>query len=94
MTENSPKPRIIYTLDMARRIREIKSPVQGLVVDIKARPNYLALVIYEDQVMQYDETRRGDIMDYLRLMRALVMSYGTPCEIEGGRGVPKSFPNQ
>jgi hypothetical protein len=88
------KPRIIYTLDMAQKVRDVKAPVKGLIVDIKARPNYLALVIYESQVMQYDETRRGDIMDYLRLLRTLIMSYGTPCEIEGAKGAPKGVSHQ
>jgi len=75
--------KISYTVDMAKKIRGIKVPVKGLILDIRARPNYLALTVYESNVMEYNENQRMALMDYLLLVRELVMSYGTPCEIEG-----------
>jgi hypothetical protein len=75
--------KIAYTVDMAKKVREIKPPVKGLVLDVRARPNYLALTVYESNIMEYSETQRGAIMDYLLLVRKLIQSYGTPCEIEG-----------
>lgn len=75
--------KIKYTLEMAKKIREIKVPVKGLKLDIRARPNYLALTVYEENVMEYNETQRMALMDYLLLVRQLIMAYGTPCEIEG-----------
>jgi predicted methyltransferase len=68
---------------MAKKIRDIKVPVKGLILDIRARPNYLALTVYESNIMEYSETQRGALMDYLLLVRQLIQSYGTPCEIEG-----------
>ena len=75
--------KIKYTIDMAKKIRDIKVPVKGLKLDIRARPNYLALTVYESNIMEYNENQRMAIMDYLLLARKLIMSYGTPCEIEG-----------
>jgi predicted methyltransferase len=68
---------------MAKKIRDIKPPVKGLILDVRARPNYLALTVYESNIMEYNETQRMAIMDYLLLVRQVILSYGTPCEIEG-----------
>ena len=77
---------IKYTVEMAKKIREIKVPVKGLKMEIRARPNYLAITIFEDNVMEYNESQRMQLMEYLLLVRQLVMAYGTPCEIEGWAG--------
>ena len=75
--------KIRYTVDMAKKVREIKVPVKGLRLDVRARPNYLALTVYEDNVMEYNESQRMQLMEYLLLVRQLIISYGSPCEIEG-----------
>ena len=87
--------KIFYNVEMARKLREIKKPVKDLKLDVRARPNYLALTIYEENVMQYEIDKRVDIMDYLLLCRNLIMSYGVPCEIEGIKYVstPKGLSN-
>jgi len=68
---------------MAKKIRGIKVPVKNLILDVRARPNYLALTVYESNIMEYNETQRMAVMEYLLLVRKLIQSYGTPCEIEG-----------
>jgi len=68
---------------MAKKIREIRKPVKNLKMEVRARPNYLALTVFEEDVMQYEIDKRADIMEYLLLCRELIMSYGVPCEIEG-----------
>ena len=78
--------RIKYTVEMAKKIRGIKCPVKGLKMDIRARPNYLALTVYEDNIMEYSESQRWQIMEYLLLVRDLIISYGSPCELEGLAG--------
>lgn len=75
--------KIQYTVDMAKKIRGIKVPVKNLILDVRARPNYLALTVYESNIMEYNETQRMAVMEYLLLVRKLIQSYGTPCEIEG-----------
>ena len=68
---------------MAKSLRKIKMPVKDLKMDVRARPNYLALTVYEENVMEYNESQRMQLMEYLLQVRDLIMSYGTPCEIEG-----------
>ncbi len=78
--------KIKYTLKMAKDIRAIKVPVKNLKMDIRARPNYLALTVYEDNIMEMNESQRWQVMEYLLLVRDLIKAYGTPCEIEGLAG--------
>ena len=68
---------------MAKKIRGVKVPVKNLLLDIRARPNYLALTVYESNIMEYNENQRMAVMEYLLLVKNLIESYGTPCEIEG-----------
>ena len=70
---------------MARAIRKVKKPVKDLKLDIKLMPDWVALCIYEDNVMQYDIDKRADIMEYLVLCKNIIESYGTRCELEGVR---------
>jgi len=75
--------KIQYTVDMAKSVRKIKPPVKNLILDVRARPNYLALTVYESNIMEYSESDRMAIMEYLLQVRDLIISYGTPCELEG-----------
>jgi len=75
--------KIKYTAEMAKKIRNLKPPVKRLLLDVRARPNYLALTVYESNIMEYNESDRMAIMEYLLQVRQLILSYGTPCEIEG-----------
>lgn len=75
--------KIRYTVEMAKKVRDIKPPVKNLIMDIRARPNYLAITVYESNIMEMTESQRFQVMEYLLLIRNLIMSYGTPCEIEG-----------
>lgn len=75
--------KITYTVEMAKKLRELKPPVKNLILDVRARPNYLALTVYESNIMEYNESQRMQIMEYLLMCRQLIQSYGTPCELEG-----------
>lgn len=80
--------RIFYNQSMAKAVRELKPPVKDLQVDIMARPNYICIAVYEDNVMQYNLLKTEEIMAYLFTLRDLIKSYGTPCEIEGFKTRP------
>lgn len=75
--------RIRYDIDMAKAIRRIKKPVKGLVMDIRGLPDFLAVSVYEENIMEYNETQRMAIMEYLVTVREVIRSYGVPCEIQG-----------
>lgn len=81
--------RVLYNHQIARAIREVKCPVKDLQLDIMLRPNYLALVVYEDNVMQYNLSKTEEIMAYLFLLKDIVESFGGACEIEGFRTRPQ-----
>jgi hypothetical protein len=78
--------KIFYNIQMAKALREIKAPYKGLVVDVRARPDWLALVIFEDDIMEYEVDQRVNIMEYLLLMRKVIESFGVRCELEGIKG--------
>jgi len=80
--------KIFYNVAMAKAIRKVKMPVKDLKMDVRARPNYLALTVYEENIMQYEIDKRADIMEYLLLCRQLIESFGVRCEIEGIKYVP------
>jgi len=75
--------KIIYSLDMAQAVRRIKQPVKGLVMDIRGLPEFLAVAVYEENIMEYNDGQREAIMEYLIMVREVIRSYGVPCEIQG-----------
>jgi len=78
------KPKkIFYNLEMAKALRNLKLPYKGLIVDVRARPEWIALVVYEENVMSYNTHQQETIMEWLWMAKDLLESYGTRCEIEG-----------
>ena len=75
--------------DIAKAIRQLKSPVKKLTVDIVTHPDFLSLRVYENEVMEYEINQRADIMQYLLMMRDVVQAFGVRCEIDGGKNVPR-----
>lgn len=68
---------------MAKAIRDINPPYKGIKLDIRKRPNYIALVIHENNIMEFSEEQRVNIMEYLLKVRSMVQNFGVRCEIEG-----------
>ena len=73
---------------MAAAVRNIKPPVKGLVMDIKGMPNYLAVTVYEENIMEYSDSQREAIMEYLLMVRDVIASYGVRCEVMGVKYLP------
>lgn len=74
---------VFYTKEMAKSIRDIKPPFTGIKLDIRKRPNYIALMIHEDNIMEFSESKRMQVMEYLLQVRSMVQNFGVRCEIEG-----------
>jgi|LakMenE01Jun11ns_1017448.scaffolds.fasta_scaffold9633662_2 hypothetical protein len=74
---------VFYTKEMAKAIREVKAPYPGIKMDIRKRPNYIALTIHEDNIMEFSEEKRVNIMEYLLKVRSMIQNFGVRCEIEG-----------
>lgn len=71
-----------YTKEVARKVREIKPPypVHFSIVD---RGNFLSIMVYEKEIMEFDVDKRVLIMEYLLKVRDIIQSYGIRCELEG-----------
>lgn len=74
---------VFYTKEMAKAIRDIKAPYKGIVLDIRKRPNYIAITIHEDNIMEFSQEQRMNIMEYLLQVRTMIQNFGVRCEIEG-----------
>jgi len=75
--------KIFYNVQMAKALRELKPPYKGIILDVRARPEWIALVVYEENIMSYNVHQQENIMEWLWMARDLIASYGTRCEIEG-----------
>lgn len=73
----------LYTKEMAKAIRQVKAPYKGIVVDIRQRPNYIAVVVHEKNIMEFSQEQRMNIMEYLLQIRAMIQNFGVRSEIEG-----------
>lgn len=76
---------VFYTKEMAKAVRQIKAPYKNIKLDIMRRPNYIALVIHENNIMEFEQEQRMNIMEYLLKVRAMIQNFGVRCEIEGIR---------
>ena len=76
---------VFYTKEMAKAIRQIKPPYKNIKLDIMRRPNYIALLIHENNIMEFEQEQRMNIMEYLLKVRAMIQNFGVRCEIEGMR---------
>lgn len=74
---------VFYTKEMAKAIREIKPPYKGVVIDIRKRPNYIAIVAHENNIMEFSQEKRMGIMEWLLQIRTMIQNFGVRCEIEG-----------
>jgi hypothetical protein len=75
--------KIFYNVEMAKALRNIKPPYKGIIMDVRARPEWIALVVYEENIMSFNTHQQESIMQWLWMCRDLLNSYGTRCEIEG-----------
>jgi hypothetical protein len=81
-----PNKPVFYTKEMAQKVREIKQPVPGLQMDIVKFPDFLAIRLYEGNFMQYGDSQRLKIIDYIEMVKKIIESYGVRVELEGAKG--------
>lgn len=78
-----PNKPVFYNDEMKKRVREIKKPVNNLMMDIVMYPEFLALRLYEDNFIQYVGIQKEMVIDYVSKVKKLIESYGVRCELEG-----------
>ena len=73
----------LYTKDVAKAIRELKQPVKGVKFDIIDRINFVTIRLREEDFMQYSDSQRVLVIDYLMQVQKMIQSFGIRCEFEG-----------
>jgi hypothetical protein len=81
-----PNKPVFYSKEMAQKIRDLHKPAPGLQMDISRRPEFLTIVLYEDNFKQYDGSLKMRIIDYVEMVKKIIESYGVRCELEGRPG--------
>jgi len=74
--------------DMRKAVHQIKVPYKGLIVDFVDMDKYIALRVYENQIMAMSDQQQLGTMEYLQLVRTTIESYGVTCHFEGAKGDP------
>ena len=84
-----PDKPVFYTKEMARKLRELRTPTHDLQMDIVEYPEFLAIRLYEDNFSQYDGSVKMRVIDYVEMVKKIIESYGVRCELEGKPGERK-----
>lgn len=78
-----------YTKDMLIAVRSVKPPYPGLAIDFVEFPSYLAIRIYENQIMALPEGHKVSVLEYLHKLRQLLISMGADkVYFDGAKGDP------
>lgn len=81
-----------YTNEMRKAVQLLKPPYRGLIIDIVEFPDYLAIRVYENQIMSMSVAQQVSVMEYLQLLRTTIEAYGVTCHFDGAAGdPPRSF---
>lgn len=78
-----PNKPVFYTKEMSSKIRDLRKPVPDLMLDIVQYPEFLAVRLYEDNFVQYEGSKKEQVIDYVGKVKKLIESYGVRCELEG-----------
>ena len=54
-----------------------------LLMDVAMYPDFLALRLYEDNFLQFDGSKKEEVIGYVSKVKKLIESYGVRCELEG-----------
>lgn len=84
-----------YDANVAKAWRAIKKPFKFTVdVQVYDQPQhetlkyFVQLVVYSDEIHEFNENQRLQIMEYLVLCQSMIESYGIKCFLGGIEGSP------
>lgn len=78
-----------FTKDMIVALKTLKAPYPGLAFDLVEYPAYLAIRIYENQIMALPDGHQVSVLEYLHQMRNTLLSLGAEkVFFEGIKGDP------
>lgn len=70
------------------KILKDNKPPYNIVVDLVEMPNFIALRVYENEVMSLSNEKQMIVMEYLIKLKGIVEQFGYTCDIQGSRGDP------
>lgn len=79
--------RLKYDITMAKAMRSIPKPLK-FTVDIVEHKEYTEIRVYENDLMQFNDSKRVQAMDYLNKVDILLKSFGLKSFIGGCHGDP------
>jgi len=79
----------MLTVDpLVYKVLKENKPPYNIVVDIVKMPKYLALRVYENEVMSLSQEKQMIIMEYLFKLKKIVEDFGYVCDLDGQPGDP------
>lgn len=87
-----PNKPVFYNDEMKRKLREIQRPPL-LMMDVVMYPEFLALRLYEDNFIQFQDKKREQVIEYVDKVKKMIESYGVRCELEGVPYQPRGVIN-
>lgn len=70
------------------KILKENRPPYNIVVDIVNMPDFLALRVYENEVMALSNEKQMIVMEYLFKLKDIVHKFGYKCDFQGVKGDP------
>lgn len=71
-----------------KMLKQMKAPYPNIVIDIVETDSYVALRVYENEIMALSNEKQYGIMMHLHEMRKVVEQFGYKCFFEGKPGDP------
>lgn len=70
------------------KVLKDNKPPYNIVVDLVEMPTFLALRVYENEVMSLSDEKRMIVMEYLFKLKGIVKQFGYTCDFQGAPGDP------
>jgi hypothetical protein len=77
-----------YSKEMALKLRDIPKPAPGLVTSVVEHPDFLEVVVWENQIMEMNDSMREAVFAYIMKCCDMIQSYGIKCYPGGRTGDP------
>lgn len=65
-----------------------EKPPYNIIVDIVEMPDFLALRVYENEIMALSNEKQLIVMEYLIKLRGIIHQFGYKCDFQGAKGDP------
>jgi hypothetical protein len=78
---------LIYDPLVYKILKEHRPPY-NVIVDIVTMPDFLALRVYENEIMALSNEKQMIVMEYLYKLKTLVEQFGYVCDFQGVPGDP------